>query len=429
MYNDTEMEVYFDTYCRQCKYKDRNENQDPCDECLAYSFNINTHKPINFTGESKPQIYGSYKTIKPIKNFLYEVEYEDLDYNYANSYFEQNADIPKFGCSSVRKGNWYGRNLDWFYNNDAEFIVKVPRAVNRYASIGVAGGLSKLTDSFVNSGEFDAAYKLLPFRMYDGINEHGVFANVNVVPTDKGYTTGSIPNIATKTSVSGLMLIRYILDRFNDATTAVSHIMNYVSVFFNKPLWDYGYECHYMIGDLTNTYILEFVDNKAVVVWDSHPYMTNFHLHNVRLNSDNTVYTPATQDSNRDAIITNNITPFGSGLERYNLIANRYSQINDKDDMRNLMDDLLYSKAYSTYEHPSNPYWFTEFVGERNLTCASPANLYSEVVQIAGQQYLNRSRNIGDTWHTVHSSVYDVQNKKLYLITQEDGHELTFNLK
>lgn len=41
-------EVYFDKYCKQCKYKNLGESEAPCDECLNHSMNHHSHKPVNF---------------------------------------------------------------------------------------------------------------------------------------------------------------------------------------------------------------------------------------------------------------------------------------------------------------------------------------------------------------------------------------------
>lgn len=41
-------EVYFHQYCSSCIHKDVDEKDDPCDECLTYPSNENSHKPINY---------------------------------------------------------------------------------------------------------------------------------------------------------------------------------------------------------------------------------------------------------------------------------------------------------------------------------------------------------------------------------------------
>lgn len=46
-----ENEVYFDQYCKSCKYHGLEEYKDPCNDCLAKPGNTNSHKPMNY--ESK----------------------------------------------------------------------------------------------------------------------------------------------------------------------------------------------------------------------------------------------------------------------------------------------------------------------------------------------------------------------------------------
>lgn len=41
-------EVFFDMYCCECKYEKVDEVEDPCNECLCYPANENSHKPVKF---------------------------------------------------------------------------------------------------------------------------------------------------------------------------------------------------------------------------------------------------------------------------------------------------------------------------------------------------------------------------------------------
>jgi len=41
-------EVYFNVYCKTCKYQPKAEHEDPCHDCLSTPANINSHKPINY---------------------------------------------------------------------------------------------------------------------------------------------------------------------------------------------------------------------------------------------------------------------------------------------------------------------------------------------------------------------------------------------
>ncbi len=46
--NDTYKEVYFDQYCKTCKYNLSKEDEDPCYECLENPTNLYSHKPVNY---------------------------------------------------------------------------------------------------------------------------------------------------------------------------------------------------------------------------------------------------------------------------------------------------------------------------------------------------------------------------------------------
>ena len=41
-------EVRFDKYCETCKHKNKNEKEDPCNECLEYGYNTESEKPVNY---------------------------------------------------------------------------------------------------------------------------------------------------------------------------------------------------------------------------------------------------------------------------------------------------------------------------------------------------------------------------------------------
>lgn len=46
-------EVYFHKYCKTCKYEKIPEYEMPCNECLEYSSNLYSHKPINWKEKEK----------------------------------------------------------------------------------------------------------------------------------------------------------------------------------------------------------------------------------------------------------------------------------------------------------------------------------------------------------------------------------------
>lgn len=46
-------EVYFNEYCETCKYKDLEESEEPCNECLTNPVNEHSHKPVKYEEATK----------------------------------------------------------------------------------------------------------------------------------------------------------------------------------------------------------------------------------------------------------------------------------------------------------------------------------------------------------------------------------------
>lgn len=41
-------EVFFNEYCDKCEFKDVDQGENPCNECLDNPSNLYSHKPVNF---------------------------------------------------------------------------------------------------------------------------------------------------------------------------------------------------------------------------------------------------------------------------------------------------------------------------------------------------------------------------------------------
>lgn len=424
--------VDFANHCKNCEHSKVPEEEFPCYECLQNPVNDDSKAPIFYKGPIVDEFReNAYSHIEKLDDFLYYTEYMgNLDYDYADYLYSQKGYFGDFpgACTSIRKGNFLGRNFDFPYDNRCSFAIYTPHIHRKYSILGVAGAISDLTEDYVSKGKYSPMYRILPFQLQDGINSVGLCMSTNVVPTDKGFNITK-PTLMTYHKVCSVALIRFVLERFVTATNAVKYLRDYVSIYFPKALHEMGYEQHWLISDRVNSYVLEIVDNKL----ESYnvlkmPWITNFYITDVIFNSDRTVYTPETQDSEHNAIVTNHITPNGSGLERHNLVAERYNSLNSKIDMQNILRDLRYTRAYSTSDDVSNPYWYTEFVGVNGETVASSPERYSDTVRKAGTLFLSRSRDTAKTWQTVHSSVYNMENKHLYLKSQERDTEYEFSV-
>lgn len=373
--------------------------------------------------ETRDRITG----VSKVNDYLYNYTCTVLDYDYAADYFKsEDVETPSFSCSAAKSGDFFGRNFDWLYDDGVEFVVKTAAQNNYHATIGVAGRLPKLTKEFVESGYYDDVYKILPFMIADGINDSGVICCMNVVPMDYGETAGTISPDDNPIEICSLMLPRFVLDNFSSALEAVNYIRDHMSVYVPNKLHDMHYETHIMIADMHNAYAVEFINNQIEVIdITNRPYMTNFHLYDVTFNVDGSVYTPETMDDAHNAMITNGITQFGSGLERYNIIAANIVTSGSSAGMRELMDLLTYT---NTYKRATTPFWYTEYVGGQNTVISTPDDFESVVDEYIGY-YNDRQRGDGETWQTVHSAVYDIKNKTMTLREQEGDtdHIYSFN--
>jgi len=46
-------EVLYNEYCVKCKYKDLEEHEHPCDECMSEPVNLWSHRPVKFEEDEK----------------------------------------------------------------------------------------------------------------------------------------------------------------------------------------------------------------------------------------------------------------------------------------------------------------------------------------------------------------------------------------
>lgn len=378
------------------------------------------------------QDYVKKLDIQKLEDFLYSAVYTSWDYEVGQRYCEQFMPDSTVGaCSSVRNGNFYGRNYDWFYNNQRSFIVKCLPYAGRHGSIGIAQAPMWVQPDKILSEKYDENFEVIPFLTVDGINDAGVVCNDNVAPIgDKGYTTGTN---AKKRSMCGIMMIRYILDYANSARHAVD-LFDKVNIFniYGDKVQD---ELHFMVADTTGTYIIEFINNEKHVMSDlddefdmipnNLPIMTNFHLTDFD-GETKTGFEIGGIDPSETTL-----TAHACGVERYNILRDNYEMAIDVPTMFELMHKVRYSNAY---DDSIEPYWYSELVGigkdGKDYTIYLDKSEYANAKEKFIQKYQTRTREKGDTWHTVHNTVYDIENKKMYLQVQESDeqpYEVTFD--
>lgn len=327
-----------------------------------------------------------------VDTYLYDCIYNQLDYNFAEEYFATHYTPYSGGCSSFRVGKYYCRNLDWFYDNLVDFVVRVPSTSTTYATIGVAGTIAGLDKSAVEYGNYSELYKILPFRIVDGINEKGLAGNVNVVPYEQSFGHTTHTNLG-KQRMNFLMLLRYLLDHCDSVQSAIDTIDN-LDIYIPQEV---GYESHIMLADTNRTVVIEFKNNQAKII-DSW-LMTNFYLFDTTTTSS--------------GIDFSTVTDYGEGLERYNLIL--ANQDNSREGLWKLMKDTRFTNAYRDISIP----WLTEFTGN-GITIHDTEELTSKYIS-AKNAFPDRQRD-ATFWQTVHSSMYNMENYELEVNVQEQDN-------
>lgn len=369
--------------------------------------------------------YGDSMNLTKICSYLYEITIDDYDWS---MYQELMKDYKLDGaCSGLRYENWFGRNYDWFYDNSATFILRVPAKNGRHQSIGLST-YKTITDSIADSNEGNYAYQSLPFHTLDGINDAGVVCSINVVPMDKGLTTGTNPG---KQLIYQFTMPRVILDYANSALDGIKKLNNYNIVSTSKVI---GYELHMLVADANSTYIVEFVNNKMHVMSDQddefddipgeYPIMTNFHL------SGWNGEIKTVQLGNTEQEVKNTgLERHADGVERYKILSEHITECSSLESTLDVMRNVQYSKMYT--EKDTNPWYsecngFSKELGE--LSIYSPADSFKPVFDVMYDQYVNRDRNKPDTWQTVHSTAYDFVNKQMMIRVQEEDATYNFSL-
>lgn len=334
-----------------------------------------------------------------VADYLYEITVDEYSDTIPNGMI--GAATADFACSAVRNGNYYGRNLDFFISEVAEIVLHTPAREGRHASVGVSR-LFQYTGEQLEAGLKPEEVGLIPWSMFDGINDAGLFCNMNVVPCSDGglANTGTNPG---KPDVYSVFLIRALLDNCATVEEAIAYINGHN--LMSQPMG--GFNLHFMIGDPNSNIVLEFIDNKAVITEQN--IMTNFYVS-----------------------LLPEYTPHADGIERYNILKEHFDEGGESmQGMWNLLRRVRYSQAY---DPETKPFWRSEFSTDVPLD----APLDSVFAHPGIQRDMHNFQHYMETgeytpemhlWYTEHNSTYDIAGRKLWVTIHEDyDHHYEFEL-
>lgn len=342
---------------------------------------------------SKLEYQAVHSDIKRCSDMLYEVTYSDYTTVVPNNrYGDMAGDM---GCSSVRNGDFVGRNFDYFMNQCPTFVIHTTAKEGRYATIGV-GRLANINEKDIKAGLPKEKLDFLPWALLDGMNEKGLVVNTNVLSRadwgkpDHTGTQKGLPELNV------LFTPRALLDNCSDVKGA----LKYLNEHNITPLNSKKMNLQIMISDPKETYVVEFIND--TIVARPQNIMTNYH------------------------IFYENIPDHAMGVERYQILEESYSMGGDSmQGMWELMKKVRYTNLYDypTYiwysELSSDEYPYSELDNNKKSIEAELEGIAAAWEVVKEFVKKNGLPETTQFWDTAHNSIYDIRNKKLWVTVHE----------
>ena len=336
---------------------------------------------------------GSKPAVTKVDDMLYEVTYD----KYSAEIPDSSASVQMTGemsCSSVRNGGFVGRNFDYFMNQCPTFVIRTTAAEDRYATIGV-GRLAKTNSEMVEKGLTQQKLDLLPWFVLDGMNEKGLVVTSNVVFR---ADWGEVPHTGTNPDapeLNVLFITRLLLDHCATVDESVAYLENYNITAMNSELMD----LHYMISDPEKTCVVEFYNNEILVKEQN--IMTNYFIN------------------------LDKIPEHPDGLERMQILKENYDEGRTMEGMYKLMQRVRYTNLYNAANK-----WYSE-LGLTYSQIQNPSDKIDEMLLSMQKEYEDELKYIEENglrentewWDTVHNTIYDIANNKIWVTVHERYEE------
>ena len=409
--------------------------------CMAAVMLLSCFTGSAFAAEQDASSAEAEPALTRVADHLYEATYS-TDFDWGDTV---TPDMSGFACAGVQNGRYRGRNYDWTYADTDLCIIRTTVTENRpHASVGVADL------SFLHPEDGSLNYAKFPFVTVDGINDAGLCVQVNVMPFgENGLLTHTE---TTEDDLPGSRVVRYLLDYADSVETAIALLSGkdiHSEMSANE-------ELHWMIsGPATGTdstiitVVVEvFPDGLHVTdhFVDGKPIMTNFNVSNF--------------DGSPESI------GIGFGYERWQILDEYYDQANCVMGTFDLMEKVYFSKYYDLY---GDRFWYSEYggidllkysdaetlkgiLGEEKFNYymetyggiyyypdlwdgetalhgdASRAGVLADAVRAITESYNAQNDTDGSLWITIHTSVYDLENKTLDIQVRESQDHFRFSI-
>lgn len=308
----------------------------------------------NMTGEELG-LTNKILSIERLGKYIFKATFDGLP-----PYDSSIETFRKAGCTSFMRDGKMHRNLDFFYDNTSEFLVKT----KDYDGMAFIKSM--------NDGSLDPKkVEQLPYHINDGVNRDGIMVSTHVLFNDwEFYGCGSMNKDIT-------ILPYYVLSNLHRMAD-INSLSDYLSnIKIPDSLKESGYLLQFLVSDGVTTYVICPPENSfgAYVMVDAtnNPKLVNFRWINKKVISD------------RDDV---DLQLRPSGIERWNLIESGAT-----------LEDLKFTICYES------PIRLSEFIGENNTTKESTDAELTTIYNQEHTKYLSRTRD-GRTWQTCHSVIY-----------------------
>ncbi len=398
----------------------------------------------------EPKKYFEMKTYSQVHTAVVLWDPEVYNFNESNKHLlaycdkqeEEGSNEGSFSgaCSAWRNGHFHGRNLDWYQRDFGCLIVQMPKGKNvPHASVGIVSANPRVTHDFIRGGVIDEKQRVvMPGTTVDGINDAGVVVNVNIVPhqTEEKY-------IHREGNLASGIVPRLVLDSAGSVDEAIALLSKYkVRQTLAKTAGD---EHHFMISDPTKTAVVEWPKGVMTVTYyenKNNGYYSNANNAAIMTNFYNWVLEE--QKIGSEAFYE--MHPNAMGVERWLTVLEQYDQITSGPDanlaigksvwyFKNFMKEkkLWYTEnavpgsGYGKDEHLGWYYMVdSDSVPAKDVTKAMHGywdnnmpdywKKYEETFGKKSDPHVKEN----PYWETSHSVVYDIAEKKGYVVPFEN---------
>lgn len=348
--------------------------------------------------------------------------YTSLDFELAENYFAKDGIKVVSGCTAVVKSLddgsvIVGRNMDMFIT-DKPVVISRTKVEGLHEVVGISYMFTDFMPSYKNAMKYgvpEFAYKIIPFFALDVMNDAGLYVEINM-RYDEPWAKGEETFFCTGTNPGAKRLHMFQIPIYVGLNC--SNIDEALDFIHSVDIYNDGSDCNFsfiLVDSTGRRGLIEIAQNK--IYWlEDQSVQTNFYL--------------------ADELF--DITTMDSGVGRYDKVMEMYDSINDKADMKKLMDSVSYFQYHFPETCQFDPR--SEWVGD------SPKMTYAFVTAPENQKKLQKAmasfakstakktreqmqKAVGVYWESTYSVITDIAAKTMEIkFYEDDDRVLTIEL-